>query len=195
MGSLAGCEMLPTNNGIHAACPFGGSRVNKKNRSSHRLRNMPSNDPTFYESSVRFDSDRIRAAAVYCSDGRFGEQFDDLLQNALQLPRYDRLAVPGGPACIASHFSTYREEEGVVEQLRFLVDVHGLEQVVLIAHENCAFYTERLNVSPLQIETQQHEDMQKAIQRVKSIAHHLIVSAFFARKHSGGTIRFESIES
>lgn len=53
----------------------------------------------FFESSVGFDSNRIRAAAVYCSDGRFGEQFDDLLHNKLPLPRYDRLAVPGdGPA-------------------------------------------------------------------------------------------------
>ncbi len=81
-----------------------------------------------YESSMRYDSNRIRAAAVYCSDGRFGEQFDDLLQNFLTLPRYDRLAIPGGSACLARHFATYREEEGVYEQLRFLVDVHGLEQ-------------------------------------------------------------------
>ena len=87
---------------------------------------------SFYESSVRFDANRIRAAAVYCSDGRFGEQFDDLLRNALQLPRYDRLAVPGGAACLASHFATYREEEGVFEQLRFLVNVHGLECVVAV---------------------------------------------------------------
>ena len=99
-----------------------------------------------YESSIRFDADRIRAASVYCSDGRFGEQFDDFLQNSLQLPRYDRVAVPGGPACLASHFASHVEQESVIEQLRFLVNVHDLERVVLIAHENCAFYTERLHV-------------------------------------------------
>ena len=75
-----------------------------------------------YDSPIPFDSRRIQAAAVYCSDGRLGEQVDDLLQHALQLPRYDRLAVPGGAACLAGHFSTYREEEGVIEQLRFLVE-------------------------------------------------------------------------
>jgi hypothetical protein len=149
---------------------------------------------SFYESSVRFDANRIRAAAVYCSDGRFGEQFDDLLRNALQLPRYDRLAVPGGAACLASHFATYREEEGVFEQLRFLVNVHGLERVVLIAHENCAFYSERLQVSPLQLETQQREDMKKAVRRVRSLSQTLSVSAFFARKHWKGMIQFESVE-
>jgi hypothetical protein len=147
----------------------------------------------FYESSVSFDTNRIRAAAVYCSDGRFGHQFDDLLQNALKLPRYDRLAVPDGAACIASHYSTYREEEGVVEQLRFLIEVHRLERIVLIAHENCAFYLERLNVSPLQLETQQIEDMQKAVRRVQSLSNELQVDAYFARIRSDRTVRFERV--
>lgn len=148
-----------------------------------------------YESVVPFDAQRIRAAAVYCSDGRFGEQCDDLLQNALELPRYDRLAVPGGPACLARHFATYREEEGVVEQLRFLVTAHDLERVILIAHEDCAFYTVRLNVSPLQLETQQREDIGKAVDRVRSLSSKLAVSAYFARKHHSGTVVFESVDA
>ncbi|MDA1013552.1 MAG: hypothetical protein O3A00_03750, partial [Planctomycetota bacterium] len=135
-----------------------------------------------------------RAAAVYCSDGRLGDQFDDLMHNALKLPRYDRLAVPGGAACLASHFDTYREEEGVTEQLRFLINVHVLKRVVLIAHEDCAFYTERLRVSPLQLESQQHDDMKRAIARVRSIGPSLIVDAFFARKNWDGAIHFESVE-
>lgn len=148
---------------------------------------------SFYESSVPFDAARVRAAAVYCSDGRFGEQFDELMQVGLGLPRYDRLAVPGGAACLARHFAIYREEEGVSEQLRFLVQVHGLERVVLIAHEDCAFYSKRLNVSPLQLESQQHEDMQKAVQRVRSIGPNLLVEAFFARKKFNGDVHFEPV--
>jgi hypothetical protein len=148
----------------------------------------------FYESSVRFDPHRIRAAAVYCSDGRFGDQFDDLLQNALNLPRYDRLAIPGGSACLARHFATYREDEGVFEQLRFLVDVHGLERVVLIAHENCAFYSERLKISALQLESQQRDDIRKAAERVRSLSKTLRVDAFFARKHRADRIQFEHVK-
>ena len=147
-----------------------------------------------FESSVPFGTNRIRAAAVYCSDGRFGEQFVDLLHNALQLPQYDRLAVPGGAACLARHFATYREDEGVFAQLRFLVDVHGLERVVLIAHEDCAFYSERLHVSSLQLETQQREDMNKAVRRVRSLSRTLSVNAFFARKHQKNVIRFEPVD-
>src|SRR6185369_10887311 len=96
----------------------------------------PSADEPGYLSPYPFDANRIRAAAVYCSDGRYGEHFDDLLQNALQLPRYDRLAVPGGAACLAGHFHAYREEEGVAEQLRFLVQIHDVRRIVLIAHQD-----------------------------------------------------------
>jgi hypothetical protein len=147
-----------------------------------------------FESSVRFDSHRIRAAAVYCSDGRYGDQIDELMHTALELPRYDRLAVPGGSACLAGHFMTYREEEGVVEQLRFLVQVHGLERVVLIAHQDCAFYIERLQVSPLQLESQQREDMRKAVARVRSMEAHLRIDAYFAHRTQQGTVQFHLVE-
>ena len=55
----------------------------------------PHTDTPGFESSLRFDENRIHAAAIYCSDGRYGEQFDDFLHSGLKLPRYDRLAVPG----------------------------------------------------------------------------------------------------
>ena len=145
-----------------------------------------------FHSTVPFDDDRIHAAAVYCSDGRFGEHFDEFLQHFLQLPRYDRVAVPGGSACLASHFDTYREEEATVSNLKFLVRAHELERVVLISHENCAFYTQRLRTSPLQLETRQRDDLHKAIRRVQGFAHHLQVDAFFARLRAGEVV-FEPV--
>ena len=147
---------------------------------------------TVYESPVRFYENRIRAAAIYCSDGRFGEQVDDFLHNALKLPRYDRLAVPGGAACLAGHLFAYREEWGLVEHLHFLIRAHALERVVLIAHQDCAFYAEQLHVSSLPLETRQREDLQTAAERIRSFAPGLLVDVFFARKQSDGTIRFES---
>ncbi len=147
-----------------------------------------------HTSPVHFDNDRIHAAAVYCSDGRFGAHFDDFLQNALKLPRYDRLAVPGGAACLAGHFLASREEDAIIEQLRFLIKVHGLERVVLIAHHDCAFYTQLLHISHLQLESQQRVDIQIAADRVRSFDRSLTVDTFFARKHPDGTVVFESLE-
>jgi Putative carbonic anhydrase len=147
-----------------------------------------------FKSTIQYNAERIHAAAVYCSDGRFGEQCDELMHVALGLPRYDRLAVPGGAACLAGHFATYREEEGVGEQLRFLVRTHGLERVVLIAHEHCGFYTGRLQISPLQLESQQREDIRKAVWRVRAIGRDLMIDAFLARKRWDGSIQFETID-
>ena len=148
-----------------------------------------------FQSRVAFDSGRIHAAAVYCSDGRFGEQFDDFMRNALSLPRYDRLAIPGGAACLARHFSLYREEEGVSAQLRFLIDVHALKRVVLIAHQDCAFYTHRLRISSLQLESQQRTDMFTAVERVHALGSHLQVDVFFARKQRDDVLHFEPLST
>jgi hypothetical protein len=158
--------------------------------------NQPSSDmPVSFDSSIPFEHARIEAAAVYCSDGRFGEQVDDLLQNILRLPRYDRLAVPGGAACLADHFLTHREEEGVQEQLRFLIGVHKLRRIVLIAHQDCAYYTMRLGVAAAQLERQQRDDLHRAIERVHTLGPHLTVEAYFARKMPNDRIRFEAWES
>ncbi len=138
-----------------------------------------------FESTVPFEGERIRAAAIYCSDGRFGEQCDDFLHNALGLPRYDRLAVPGGPACLAGHFAAYREEDAVKAQLEFLITAHQLERVVLIAHQDCAFYKIFLEVSPVGLAEQQREDLAKAAARVREMGRDLRVDAYLALLQEG----------
>jgi hypothetical protein len=79
----------------------------------------PRGDALFV-SSVPFEEARIRAAGLYCSDGRYDEQFDDFLHNALGLPRYDRLAVPGGPACLTGRLDVFWEGHSAQQQLAFL---------------------------------------------------------------------------
>ncbi len=146
-----------------------------------------------YESPLPFDAERIHAAAVHCSDGRFGEHIDDFLHNVLGLPKYDRLAIPGGAACLAGHFVTYREEEALAEQLRFLIAAHRIRRVVLIAHEGCAYYLERLHASPLQLHAMQLADLEKAVVRVRSLGSHLAVDPIFAYRDDQ-RVRFERVE-
>ena len=146
-----------------------------------------------HHSTVPFTTNRIQAAALYCSDGRFGEQIDDFLHHKLRLPRYDRVAVPGGPACIAGHFLAYRHEEGVVEFIKFLVRVHQVTRVVLIAHQNCAFYIDYLKVHSIDILERQRDDLAKAVRRVHDVAPHVDVDAYFARLHDT-QIRFQTLD-
>ena len=54
-----------------------------------------------FTSTSSFEIARVHALALYCSDGRYGDAFDDFCHRRLDIPRYDRLAVPGGPAWLA----------------------------------------------------------------------------------------------
>ena len=146
-----------------------------------------------FESREPYDAHRIHAAAIYCSDGRFGEHCDDFLQRYLQLPRYDRLVIPGGPGNLAGHFITYREGEALAQQLQFLIDAHGLERVVLIGHEGCAFYTDRLCITPADLMTRQHDDLRKTAERIKSMSAKLAVEGYMALRNEDRIV-FEAID-
>src|SRR5207245_7055598 len=102
-----------------------------------------------FTSAERWHPERIGAVAIYCSDGRWGEAFDEFCHKHLQIPRYDRLALAGGPACFAP-----RDEKAellcaaALDQLAFMVKVHELKRIVLITHYGCAVYAERLQRKP-----------------------------------------------
>jgi hypothetical protein len=147
-----------------------------------------------YESRLPYESARIHAAAIYCSDGRVGEHFDDFLQNGLSLPRYDRVALPGGPGCLAGHAQAVLEEQGVADELQFLVEAHGLKRVVLIMHEGCAFYASRLALEGRRAELVQKADLVRAaafVRRVTGLEEG--VEGYFLRRVEG-RVRFEGVE-
>jgi hypothetical protein len=137
-----------------------------------------------YISATPFDENRVGAAAVYCSDGRYGEQMDDFLHAGLGLRRYDRVAVPGGAACMAGHLMVYHEKNAMEQQLAFLVKSHQLRRVVLIAHENCGFY-KGLWTGGKTVEQQQAEDLIKAAELIRSWNLGVEVDAYFARRVDG----------
>ena len=115
-----------------------------------------------FVSSVPYSAERIFAAAVYCSDGRIGDHVDDFLHHGLNLPRYDRVAVPGGPVALSGRFQAFWDARGVEEQLRFLGQVHDVKTVVLIAHAPCAYYLKRLAIPPDRLDAEQRDDLKKA---------------------------------
>ncbi len=130
---------------------------------------------------------------MYCSDGRWSASFDEFLHDHLALPRYDRLAVPGGAACLAGHAFAWREEDAAARQLRFLVEVHRVARVVLIAHRPCAYYSERLRIQD-DIGHHQRDDLGKARAYVRRLGAHLDVLTFLALL-DGERVRFEPVEA
>lgn len=149
---------------------------------------------TVYESRIVYNPKRIHGAAIYCSDGRVGEHFDDFLFNGLRLPRYDRVALPGGPACLAGHDAAHEELRGVADELRFLVDAHELDRIILIQHAGCAFYRVRLGIDDDgAIEARQRRDLVQAAGTVREMTGIANVEAYYARPIQD-RVNFESID-
>ncbi len=98
-----------------------------------------------FTSTEVWNAERVGAVAIYCSDGRWGEAFDEFCHKRLHIPRYDRLALPGGPACFAPRDQVEKVLcEAALEQLGFLIKIHEVERIILITHYGCAHYLERL---------------------------------------------------
>ena len=141
-----------------------------------------------WPSLVPFEVERVHALAVYCSDGRFGEQCDDYLQRRLGLPFYDRLAVPGGAALLAAD----REQTQLFPHLHFLVEAHELTKLVLIAHDGCAYYSQLLGLGPIDMRERQEADL-KAVSDLVSAKHpHLDIHTSFAHVE-GDRVTFEQL--
>jgi hypothetical protein len=123
---------------------------------------------------------RVGALAMYCCDGRWGEAFDDFCHRRLLIPRYDRMAVPGGPVCLLPHDSGDALCRGFWEQLEFLVRAHELRRIVLIAHYGCAYYAEMLQAGPEECLSAQVEDLQVAAKSLRQWYPGVAVEAYLA---------------
>jgi hypothetical protein len=128
--------------------------------------------------------ERIGALALYCSDGRWGEAFDEFCHWHLRIPRYDRWAVPGGPAWIATPQEDPTLLRTVRLQLDFLVSAHELERIVLITHYGCAWYGHQLQRSPEECLSAQTEDVEAAATTLQGWYPGIQVEAYLAmRQH------------
>jgi hypothetical protein len=148
-----------------------------------------------FTSPVPFVHERVGAAAIYCSDGRYGEAMDDFLHNCLGLPHYDRVAIPGGPACLANHPPAMRERSALDRQIKFLIESHSLTRVVLIAHQDCGFYKHNIHPSKLRqqpLEQFQFTDLAAVAQLLRAYNKALEVDGYFARRVAE-TVRFDPV--
>jgi hypothetical protein len=135
-----------------------------------------------YHAYERWHPDRIGALAFYCSDGRWGEACDEFCHRHLQIPRYDRWAVPGGPACLAAYPGDESLLDAARTQLDFLVKAHGLERFVLITHYGCAWYGHRLEKSPDDCLCAQLADLRTAAAVLRNWYPELEVEGFLAMR-------------
>jgi hypothetical protein len=145
-----------------------------------------------YTSLESWNPERIGALALYCSDGRWGEAFDDFCHRKLLLPRYDRWAVPGGPAWLAAGAGD-DFAQAAREQLDFLVRVHELERIVLITHYGCAYYGHALHLKPDDCLPAQMQDVCSAAEALRGWFPNLSAEGYVAMRN-GNCLTFHRVD-
>lgn len=153
------------------------------------VRRTPDTGPGFYlqapcfTSTEMWDPERIGAVVFYCSDGRWGEAFDEFCHRRLLIPRYDRWAVPGGSVCLLPEDCGEGYCQIVWDQLDFLVRVHELRRIVLITHYGCAYYAERLGKGPADCLPVQAADLRSAAATLRQRFPSISVDTYLAVRH------------
>jgi hypothetical protein len=147
-----------------------------------------------YTCAETWNPERIGALALYCSDGRWGEAFDEFCHKRLLIPRYDRWAVPGGPAWLAPRASSDDLYQAGRVQLDFLVHVHALERIVLITHYGCAYYRELLQEAPERCVGGQMEDLRTVRNTLHDWFPNMQVDAYLAMQR-GRSLSFHEMGS
>jgi hypothetical protein len=135
-----------------------------------------------FTSTERWHPERIGALAIYCSDGRWGEAFDEFCHKHLQIPRYDRLALAGGPAWLAAPEGGSELSRAVRDHLDFLVRVHELGQIVLITHYGCAHYGHLLGQPPRECLPAQYADVRAAAAQLRARYPEIVVDGYLAMR-------------
>ena len=87
-----------------------------------------------FKAQSRWQLDRPHILVAACSDGRLQEAVDEFLNNHLGIFAYDRLYLPGGPGALSTSGVEYVRSDTQIKELKFLVEVHEIEEVVLLFH-------------------------------------------------------------
>jgi hypothetical protein len=147
-----------------------------------------------FTSTWAWDAERVRAMALYCSDGRWGLAFDEFCHKHLRIPQYDRWAVPGGPAWLVPSEEDNGFSQAARQQLDFLVEAHGLERIVLITHYGCAYYGQQLKCSPDESLPAQSADLRRAAATLQQWYPNMRVESYLAMR-SGSQLSFHAVEN
>jgi hypothetical protein len=152
-----------------------------------------------YVAELPWEITRPDTVVITCVDGRWYRHFQEFVSVHLDAgPCTDFMAVPGGiePLTLADElpkdFNFFRR------RLDALVGAHGTKRIVVIAHEECAWYRVRMGpVSADALRARQIADVRRAAWWLRERFEGVVVQPYFARL-SGTTpvkVIFEGISS
>jgi len=135
---------------------------------------------------------------VHCSDHRFQAGFYEFLNLKLNLDEnYDLLVLPGGPQCLTLVEYLPKFSWAGWKWFRFLVDAHGLKRLILIQHQDCAWYKEL----PFHLHSssdprlRQEEDLRRARHALAKEHSDLSVELYYAGWATNDQITMETVSA
>ena len=151
-------------------------------------------------STKEWSVERPHVLVVACSDGRLQEQIDEFLSTQLDITQYDRLYLPGGPGALAGNGLEDDRADRHRQECRFLVEAHGITDVILIFHSGsadgpeeamCADYVRKLpDLTTAQLRARQEADVPELLHLVFGEPPELRVRVYRAEVTPEGPVQF-----
>lgn len=135
-----------------------------------------------YPLSSKLNQAEPDVLVVHCGDHRIQAGLYEFLNQSLNLGQnYDLLSLPGGPQCLTLVEYLPKFSWASWKWFRFLAEAHELKRMILIAHQDCAWYKWlplHLHASP-EPRARQEEDLLRARQAVRKDFPELSVELYY----------------
>jgi hypothetical protein len=133
---------------------------------------------------------------VHCGDYRFQAGFHEFLNQNLNLNgNYDLMVIPGGPLSLTLFEYLPKYAWASWKWFRFFVEKHGIRRLILIQHQDCAWYQTmpaHLHDSP-ELRQRQEQDLERVRKTLKKDFPGLTVDLYYAGWDASDRITIEAI--
>ena len=133
---------------------------------------------------------------VHCGDYRFQGAFYEFLNRSLSLnENYDLMVIPGGPLSLTLFEYLPKFSWSSWKWFRFFVERHGIKRLILIQHQDCAWYQTmplHLHASP-ELRQRQEQDLGRVTSTLKKDFPDLRVERYYARWDASDRITIDVI--
>lgn len=133
---------------------------------------------------------------IHCGDYRFQSAFQEFLNGSLNLDgNYDLMVIPGGPLSLTLFEYLPKFQWASWRWLRFFVEQHKVRRLILIQHQDCAFYRTmplHLHASP-EPRQRQELDLRRVKDAMKKDLPQLAVELYYPGWDTADRVTIESI--
>jgi hypothetical protein len=140
-------------------------------------------ESAIYESPLTWEPVRPATAVIMCVDGRWRPHILDFATNSLSSePTYDVLAVPGGIEPLTLEDIVPKDFSFMRRRLESLVEAHGTDRIVAVAHQDCAWY--RMKESgprKFDIRERQISDLRRSARWLRGKFPEIRIETYYAR--------------